>query len=777
MQLEMITRAFLGIRLQTNIRRVTFLFFVTTMLLCIPTSALAGTIQGIVSGPRGPVANARVNLLQQGREIHTTLTDPQGHFVLQEVAVGQYQVQVFGLPLLPAVKDATVAAENETIELSIPLDFFSESITVTAGRVPTPVVSSISSTRVLTGEDVRATPYQSLDERLRSFPEFSLFRRASSLVAHPTTQGVSLRGIGPSGVSRSLVLADGIPLNDAFGGWVYWDRIPALSLQQVEISNGGSSPLYGNYALGGVVQMLRRIPEPATLEFQMQGGSNASLKGDLYASHRVGPWGLSVSGAAFDFDGYTPAAESQRGSVDIPAFSRHQAARFLVERTAAGNSLVWSLDGGFLNEFHGNGTPAQINQTTTFDFATALQFSPRQNDRVEIRSFFRRNIFASTFSAVATDRNSERLTNQQHNPSADGGASLLWFATRGAHRILAGSDLWLVDGQSTDNIFFAPQRFALVRVGGGKQATFGFFGEDSFTLSSRATLVFGARVDAWRNYDGRQGNFPPAGPTQIDDVAARTKAVFSPRAGLSFQMSPVVTLYGSVQRSFRSPTLNELYRQFTVGKVMTTANNALVPEHNTGGEVGVRFRLTEKWGADLAGFFNVLTDPVSNVTIQTTATQIIRQRQNLGEAHVYGLELSSSWQPTSFLKAQLFYLWDRARVAEFSADPALVDKLLPQVPEHRLSFTTQVALPRGLRAELIGRFIGDQFDDDRNEFVLDRYFQLDAQLSQKLSESARVFLSLENLTDVRPLVNRSPVDFIGAPFQIRGGLHLRWQRR
>jgi outer membrane receptor protein involved in Fe transport len=758
-------------------RRNVFLLSAVTVLLCAPAVGFAGSIRGTVSGPRGPVANARVSLLQDGRELRSALTDSLGQFQLEEVPAGGYQVQVLSSPLLPAVREVTVPAGNQAVELSIALQFLSETITVTAERVPTPVVSSISNAKILAGDDLRAAPYQSLEERLRSFPEFSLFRRTSSLVAHPTTQGVSLRGIGPSGVSRSLVLVDGIPLNDAFGGWVYWDRIPSLSLEQVEITNGGGSTLYGNYALGGIVQLLKRIPEPATVEFQGQGGSNASLKGDLYASHRIGPWGFAVSGAAFDFDGYTLVARPQRGAVDIPAFSRHQAARFLVDRAASGSSLVWFLDGGFLNEHRGNGTPAQNNQTTTFDVATGLQFSPREEDRFEIRSFFRRNIFASTFSAVAADRNSERLTTQQHNPSADGGASVLWFRTRGAHRLLAGADLWLVDGESTDNIFFAPLRFGLVRVGGGKQSTVGFFGEENYALSPRATLVLGGRVDVWRNYDGRLENFPPEGPRQIAETPGETKAVFSPRAGFNVQANPIVTLYGSIQRSFRAPTLNELYRQFTVGNVVTTANSGLVPERNTGGETGVRFQFTETWRAGLAGFFNVLSDPVSNVTIQTTPTQIIRQRQNLGEARVYGLELSSNWQPASFLRAQVFYLWDRTRVAEFPADPALVDKRLPQVPEHRFSFTTEVSIPRGPRVVLLGRFVGDQYDDDLNQVVLDNYFQLDAQVSQELRESVRLFLSLENMTDTRPLVNRSPVDFLGAPFQVRGGLHLRFHRR
>ena len=97
-----------------------------------------------------------------------------------------------------------------------------------------------------------------LDDALRQVVGFSLFRRTSSRTANPTAQGVSLRGLGASGASRALVLADGIPLNDPFGGWVYWARQPRLGVERLEVLRGGAADLYGSGALGGVVQLVSR---------------------------------------------------------------------------------------------------------------------------------------------------------------------------------------------------------------------------------------------------------------------------------------------------------------------------------------------------------------------------------------------------------------------------------------------------------------------------------------------------------------------------------------
>ena len=111
-------------------------------------------------------------------------------------------------------------------------------------------------------QDLGATAAFRTDDILRQVPGFSLFRRTTSRTANPTAQGVSLRGLGASGASRALVLSDGFPLNDPFGGWVYWDRVPRVSIRSIEVASGGASHLYGSDALGGVINILRTPVEP-----------------------------------------------------------------------------------------------------------------------------------------------------------------------------------------------------------------------------------------------------------------------------------------------------------------------------------------------------------------------------------------------------------------------------------------------------------------------------------------------------------------------------------
>src|SRR5579872_4110370 len=132
---------------------------------------------------------------------------------------------------------------------------------------------------------MQQSPALIADDALRNVASFSLFRRTSSIAAQPTTQGVSLRGIGPSGQSRTLVLLDGIPFNDPFGGWVYWTRVPLESVDRVELTEDSSSSLYGNIAMGGVINIITAHPTPHTVDVNTQYGNDNSPKFDFFASN------------------------------------------------------------------------------------------------------------------------------------------------------------------------------------------------------------------------------------------------------------------------------------------------------------------------------------------------------------------------------------------------------------------------------------------------------------------------------------------------------------
>src|SRR5204862_3002472 len=135
-----------------------------------------------------------------------------------------------------------------------------QEITVSANRTSTRLVETPTSVVVLSRDDLNATAAFRTDDMLRQVPGFSLFRRTTSRTANPTAQGVSLRGLGASGASRALVLVDGVSLNDPYGGWVAWGRVPRAALARAEVLRGGGSDVYGGGAFGGAIQLFLLPP-------------------------------------------------------------------------------------------------------------------------------------------------------------------------------------------------------------------------------------------------------------------------------------------------------------------------------------------------------------------------------------------------------------------------------------------------------------------------------------------------------------------------------------
>ena len=589
----------------------------------------------------------------------------------------------------------------------------SESITVTATRTETRVADTPASVVVLSKETLDATAAPTTDDALRQVAGFTLFRRAGSRVANPTTQGVSLRGVGASGASRALVLDDGVPLNDPFGGWVYWGRVPRAALDRVEVLRGGASDLYGSSAMGGVVQFIRR--KSAAVDIDASAGSQGTGTLSLFA----GSEHLNVAADLLTTSGYTLVRPEERGLVDVDADSRHGA----VDATARfGNVFARA---SWYRESRNNGTPLTENDTTIGQLAAGADIG-----NLLLRAYVSDQDYFQTFSAVEDDRESERLTVEQTVPSRGIGGSAQWTRVAGSrHVIVAGADLRAVRG-SSDEVRFTATGTPFEFSAGGRQRMAAAYVEDLFTISPSVIITAGLRTDAWRN--------------ESDDDRHSTEVQLNPRVSVLWRGLSV-----SAYQAFRAPTLNELYRGFRVGNVNTLANAALHSENLTGFEAGARarnFRVTAFW--------TVLTGAIANITLFESGGVITRQRQNLGRTWSRGAELAADWRLGTTVRASVGWLSVDATVREGE----LRGKRLPQVPRNQL--TAQ------LQWRTIGiqtRWSARQFDDDRNELPLGAYFVADAFASHPVARGVDVTFAIENLFEQDVEVSATPVVTLGQP--------------
>ncbi|HKR01246.1 MAG TPA: TonB-dependent receptor [Pyrinomonadaceae bacterium] len=650
----------------------------------------------------------------------------------------------------------------------------SEQVTVTATRTETRLAETAASVVSISSTELAATAAATLDDALRQVPGFSLFRRSGSRTANPTSQGVSLRGVGASGASRAVVLADGIPLNDPFGGWVYWSRVPRASIGSIEVLRGGASHLYGSGALGGVVNIFQRKAAAPTLLLETSYGNEQTVDASLFAAGHKGHWGASLGVETFHTDGYILVDEDERGRVDVPANTRSAVAKLTVERKLSNTASVFAAASVF-GEARSNGTPFQINRTHLRQFSIGGGWQDARAGSFSARAYGGTQVFDQNFSAVSSDRSAETPTRVQRVPAQSVGFSVQWSrVVLKRQTLIAGLEGREVRGASDEIAFIAGRPSSLVGAG-GRERTLGLFFEDIMRLTPKLFVTMGARFDRWRNFAALSASRPisPQARTTSTIFPNRTEAAFSPQLSLLYRPAENFSLYASATRAFRQPTLNELYRSFRVGDVLTLSNENLRAERLTGGEAGTSFgAFNRKLSVRTALFWTEITRPVANVTLSVQPGLITRQRQNLGRTRSRGLELEWDARLTDYLSVSGGYLFSDATVLRFPANRALEGLLIPQVARHQLTVQARYANPSLLTVGLQARASGGQFDDDQNQFRLEKYFTLDALVSRRLTRRVEAFAAVENLFNERYSVGLTPVRTIGPPLLARFGFRF-----
>jgi outer membrane receptor protein involved in Fe transport len=741
---------------------------------------LSTQISGVVSDQTGAAIAAAEVTLSSGSFTATQTTGSHGEFVFSQLSVESGAVKVSA----PGFQVRTVDwhAGTNRLEITLLPPTAAEQVTVTANRTGVRLVENATSVTILSAPDLQATAAFRLDDILRQVPGFSLFRRTTSRAANPTTQGVSLRGLGASGASRALVLSDGFPLNDPFGGWVYWDRAPRESVGSIEVASGGASHLYGSDALGGVINIIRKPVDRDYLSLEAAYGNENSPDLSLTASRKMGPWSVGIASELFSTDGYIAVPGNLRGTVDTAVNSQDATGDVTAQRKFEDRGGIF-VRGSVFGESRHNGTPLQTNSTTIRELDLGGNWDAHEWGAFELRAYASRQNLDQSFSSIAADRSSENLTRTQRVPAQQVGFSVQWQHSLGTRQhLVAGVEESNTHGQTNEQGYFGGNPTNTSH-GGGREVNWGGYVEDIIRLTPSWLLTASGRVDHWQNFDA----FAPPNPAQAIGAVPlpdRSEIFFSPRLALLHKVSSNISLTASGYRAFRAPTLNELYRGFRAGNVFTEFNPNLRAERLTGAEGGaIVTGLNQRLMLRGNFFWNQITRPVANVTLTTTPSLITRQRQNLGSTISQGAEFEASAQLSSSVTVSGGYQYTHATVTSFSVDPvlaglnpSLVGLNVPQIPRHQFDFQGRYSRPFIILA-VQGRFGGNQFDDDQNKLLLRRYFTLDATASHCLHHGVDVFVAVENLLNQRYDVGRTPVLTVGPPILARAGLRLQFGSR
>ncbi|MGA0544090.1 TonB-dependent receptor [Brevundimonas sp. VNH65] len=667
-------------------------------------------------------------------------------------------------------------------------------VVVTAARLPPAAGDAAFAVVRLGAEDLEGA--ERLDEVLGRVPAVSLFRRTSSLSANPTTQGLSLRAVAPSGAGRALVLLDGVPMNDPFGGWVLWSQLAPEAVSSADVVRGAGAGPYGAGALTGVVALRERDGGGGRLDFSTRDdeGYRLSAAGTLTS----GRFSLTTSALSDQSAGYAPVRSAAAGTADtrLDFVARGAAVRLDV---AADADTRLSLRAGAYDEDRGSGLAATRSAASGHVLSAVASRSPRPGAPGWRAQVWRRESdFANSSAAVDAGRAFTTPASRQYATPAEGWGGNL--AVRGENDVAAGvweweagADARLSTGETQEQFRYMNGVFTRDRKAGGEASVVGAYLESSWR-DAVWLVAGGVRLDQWENTDSHRLETDLAtGLATLDETYAdRRDQVASGRLAVRRSLSGGYALRAAAYTGFRPATLNELHRPFRVGNDLTEANAGLAPERLSGLEAGAA------WSGRLAGgrtdavltlFRNRVEDVIVNVTLGegpgiipalpqagfVPAGGVLRQRQNAGRIEATGVEASVSWT-TDRLDLRLAASATDAEVDGGAAAPQLTGLRPAQAPVWSVTGGLDWRASRRASIALDVRYESRRFDDDLNSRVLDAAAVVDARIDWRVSRGVVAYAGVANLLDAEVEVSATATGVKGwaAPATALIGLRLDW---
>ncbi len=631
-----------------------------------------------------------------------------------------------------------------------------DEIVVTGRGLEAGLGEAVYDTVVIGRDRLTGSASNRLEEILREVPGFQLFRRSDARTANPTSQGATLRALGGNASSRALLVLDGVPQTDPFGGWVSWPAYDPWRLGAVRVVRGGGSGVHGPGALAGTIELTSAGPQ----EIRGAAGSLAYGSRDTVDAHtglglQLGQGFLTASAGYARGDGFIPIVAEQRGPVDRPS-PYEQASLSLravapvsanVELQASG--LVFSDDrqrGTAFSDIRTEGADASLRLVGSGRWAwSALGY-------VQTRDFY------NSFASVNAARSTVTQASEQYNvPSTGLGARFELRPPLGQGvELRLGGDWRSTDGVTRERFNAGARR----RLAGGRTSTHGAFAEAALERGP-LTLTGGARIDRWRIEDGFLEERVFATGALLNSLRHPNRSGWEPtgRAGIAFRPAGAMTLRAAAYLGWRLPTLNELYRPFRVGPDATAANPALAPERLQGVEAGLEYRPLSTARIGITVFDNRIEDGIGNVTLGrgpglfpgvgfVAAGGEYRMRRNIDAIRARGVEIDGRLEFGAWSLSGGYSFADAEVRASGQALP--LEGLRPaQTPRHSFASTLAWRSVSGARASATARYTGSQFEDDLNQQILADAFTINASAAFPIAGRLALEARAENVTDTR----------------------------
>lgn len=677
------------------------------------------------------------------------VTGENGNYSLHIERSENARIEVSYLGYESAVKQITVSGD-QSLELDFaltPTIYNSDEVVITASRSTDEIKKIPARITVISRKEIEASPYNKIEDVLKYAAGINVMSPGGMYSMRPV---VTLRGLGGDEQGRTLILVDGVPVNKGDTGGVNWARLNPDDIERIEVFHGPGSGIYGNGAMGGVINIITRKPTKP-----LEGGARISYGtyNTLLTSANIG--GYSSNGLYFRFSGMYNTSD---GYNDMPAEFRedpdYTVPRFLDEfnfSTKAGwniNPLLnVEVEYDLFRTKKGEGEKIEAPDGEYRHFNTDFlsthlsgangNFSYHVNVFYQYEYYFKldermQNGAYSRFD-VKSDRIDKGMTANFTNRFS--ASNKLIYGAEARYGSVDGGDYYVTSPDSVVNK--------------GKLDIYALFVQDDQKfLDSKLTLTLGLRYDYAKFHDGDYVTTDGSWTGILPPLENHSWDAVSPRAGLSYQLNKNNRLYLSWSRGFRASILDDLCRSGWMWVGPKIANPELGPETIDNFEIGGDFSLSDKITMAPSVFYAQGKDFLYYVATGDSlwGKRPVYQRQNITEVNIFGIELQTMFRASDQIRLFANYIFNSSKIGAFDKNPDLEGKILKYTPEHQAKAGILWDLP-WISLSLATVYKSRQYTADDNSAYLDPFITFDAKISKTFRERFSAFAEVLDIGD------------------------------
>ncbi|HEY6981721.1 TonB-dependent receptor [Reyranella sp.] len=661
------------------------------------------------------------------------------------------------------------------------------------------------STTVLSRQQIQAMPETGVDQIVNKIPGVWTFTIPTGQL-HPTGQPFSIRGFGSSTTINTLVMVDGVPINDPYFRTVDWSVVSKDSIERIEvIRGGGATSLWGNMAMGGVVNIVTRQPSRTGVSLDANFGSydtfNGDASGTVILNDRLRA-GLDYSHQQSAGYNLTPAQYrnanlvATASKVDNVAFSTFLAPSDNFSLFAKAyyhqayeDGLVWSL---------------AHNQWSSYRLLLGGSYKLDETSAVNFSAWAAGGVFGTTnASSGSYTLNNITALNQfvsqtETAPNNNQGGSIFYrLDTEHIKDVKIGVDFRRIQITDNINLFASATSAPSIFVNRGEHRLEGAFAQGTWRSANLPLdITVGLRGDFYQAVDASQLIANVAATNTIPDSSA---ASFDPRIGVKYYVTDELVLRAAAYRNFSAPGMNQMYRSFASGTSFTTTNPTLQPMTNLGEEAGFDFNWRKVslsatfFNNDLDNFIDFVKVCNANAACAAPFTAAaglgpafttVNQYNNVGSANFRGFEVIAGWQVLPELRLSANFTQTTARLTS-SNFPALepTGVQLGEVPGWMLNLGAEWRPMPELVLNINLKSFPAYWNDTGHTQLNDAATLVDLGISYAIRKGVEIYGIAQNLFNTQylaqgytltsfegPTVNASSIPALGMPLTIVGGL-------